>query len=94
MTATATARRAAPSWDVTQEEHAELMSFGFTLAQIQRLAEMRAVYPLIEQIYTKEEMQRLLFLKWLHARWSKVDEQSGWTPDFASAVNTGRSELA
>lgn len=74
MTASATARRAAPNWNVTQQERAELMNLGFTQAQIQRLAAMRAVYPLIEQIYTKEELHRLLFLKWLHARWSNMDE--------------------
>lgn len=74
MTATATASRTVPGWDVTQMERAELLSLGFTLAQIQRLAAMRAVYPLIEQIYTKEELHRLLFLKWLHARWSNMDE--------------------
>lgn len=70
MSATATSRRTTLAAKVTQGECAELSALGFSPAQIHRLAELRAMYPLMEQIYTKEELQRLLFLKWLHAQWS------------------------
>lgn len=70
MDTTAATRPLSLKTNVTQGERAELLSLGFTPGQIERLSVLRAVYPLIDQIYTKEELQRLLFLKWLHEQWS------------------------
>jgi hypothetical protein len=70
MSATATTRRLTLASNVTQGELAELSALGFSPTQIHRLVELRAIYPLLEQVYTKEELQRLLFLKWLHTQWS------------------------
>lgn len=54
-------------------ERTQLEQLGFTEAQIDRLFELRAVYPLVELVETREEMMRLMFLKWLHAKWIKAN---------------------
>jgi hypothetical protein len=70
MSATTTTRRFTLAVDVSPRERAELAALGFSPAQVLRLAELRALYPLLEQVYSKEELQRLLFLKWLHEQWT------------------------
>jgi len=44
----------------------DLVAQGFTPEQIQRLEELRAVYPMIEMVDDIEQVQRMIFLKWLH----------------------------
>ena len=44
----------------------DLVAQGFTPEQIQKLEELRAVYPLIEMVDNSEQMRRMVFLKWLH----------------------------
>ncbi|HEX5165468.1 MAG TPA: hypothetical protein VFV93_08745 [Thermomicrobiales bacterium] len=43
-----------------------LVAQGFTAEQIQRLEELRAVYPMIEMVENIEQLRRIVFLKWLH----------------------------
>jgi hypothetical protein len=43
-----------------------LVAQGFTAEQIQRLEELRAVYPMIEMVEYIEQLRRIVFLKWLH----------------------------
>ena len=43
-----------------------LVAQGFTPEQIQKLEELRAVYPLIEMVEDSEQLRRMVFLKWLH----------------------------
>ena len=45
---------------------AGLVAQGFTPEQIQRLEELRAVYPMIEMVENIEQVRRIVFLKWLH----------------------------
>ena len=42
-----------------------LVEQGFSPKQIARLEELRAVYPLIEMVENSEQLQRIVFLKWL-----------------------------
>lgn len=58
----------------TPRERAELERVGFTPVQIDRLVALRAAYPLMEEIFTQEELKRLLFLQWLHSKWSNAAE--------------------
>jgi hypothetical protein len=44
----------------------DLVAQGFTPEQIQKLEELRAVYPMIEMVDNIEQMRRMVFLKWLH----------------------------
>jgi hypothetical protein len=74
MSSVSASRRQAPSWGATRQEQAELQSMGFTPEQIRRLIELRSEYPLIEEVFSRAELQRLLFLKWLHERWTENDE--------------------
>lgn len=43
-----------------------LVAQGFTPQQIQKLEELRAVYPMIEMVDNIEQMRRMVFFKWLH----------------------------
>jgi len=53
-------------------ERRDLECLGFTTEQIERLLELRAAYPLVEFVDSREELMRLMFLKWLHAKWMKA----------------------
>ena len=44
----------------------ELVAQGFSPDQIQKLEELRAVYPMIEMIEDIEQVRRMIFVKWLH----------------------------
>ena len=44
----------------------DLVAQGFTPEQIQRLEDLRSVYPLIEMVEDIEQVRRMVFLKWLH----------------------------
>ena len=43
----------------------ELAAQGFSPEQIERLVQLRAVYPLIEMVENSEQLRRIVFLKWL-----------------------------
>lgn len=58
----------------TPREWSEMESYGFTPEQIDCFCRLRAVYPLIELIDTKEEFMKLLFLQWLYAKWAQAGE--------------------
>jgi hypothetical protein len=45
----------------------ELRAAGFTPAQIERLTALKALYPLCEFVVAREQLERLAFIKWLHA---------------------------
>ena len=47
-------------------EMTDLVAQGFSPEQINRLEELRAVYPMIEMIEDIEQVRRVVFLKWLH----------------------------
>ena len=44
----------------------DLVAQRCTPEQIERLEELRAVYPMIEMIDDIEQVRRMIFLKWLH----------------------------
>ncbi len=44
----------------------DLVAQGFSPEQIQRLEELRAVYPMIEMVDNIEQLRRLVFFRWLH----------------------------
>lgn len=50
----------------TIAERVDLVVQGFTTEQIEHLCRLRAVYPVIEFVESKQELQRLIFLKWMH----------------------------
>jgi hypothetical protein len=52
----------------------ELEQLGFTPEQIARLAALRELYPLIEMVDSAEQLQRLVFLRWLHTTRSQPDD--------------------
>ena len=47
-------------------ETTDLVAQGFSPEQIQRLEDLRAVYPMIEMVEDIEQVRRMVFLKWLH----------------------------
>jgi hypothetical protein len=55
-------------------ETVELEQLGFTPDQIARLTALREVYPLIEMVDSAEQLQRLVFLRWLHTTRSQPDD--------------------
>lgn len=59
--------------DATPSERAELEAQGFTAEQIAALSRLRDVYPVIEFV-DSQEMQNLLFLKWLRRKWWRSRE--------------------
>jgi hypothetical protein len=44
----------------------DLEHAGFTAREIAQLESLRDVYPIIEMVDSTEQLQRLMFLKWLH----------------------------
>ena len=58
----------------TTQTTIELEQLGFTAGQIARLEALREVYPLIEMVDSAEQLQRLVFLRWLRATRSQADD--------------------
>ena len=46
----------------------DLLAEGFTLAQVEALEALRAVYPYVEFLDSRQELQRLRFMKWMIGR--------------------------
>jgi hypothetical protein len=60
----------------TTQGSVELEQLGFTPEQIARLTALREVYPLIEMVDSAEQLQRLVFLRWLHTTRSQPDDMA------------------
>lgn len=54
-----------PNPQVTRDD---LKAVGFNDEQIERFEELRAQYPYIEFLGSRKELERLKFVKWLHAQ--------------------------
>ncbi|MCS7050209.1 MAG: hypothetical protein NZL87_01185 [Thermomicrobium sp.] len=53
------------------EEQADLLrleQLGFTREEIARLCELRELYPYIEYMDSRKQVDRLRFVRWLYAR--------------------------
>lgn len=57
-----------PTSEATIGERVALVVQGFTTEQIGHLCRLRAVYPVIEFVESEQELQRLIFLKWLYSQ--------------------------
>jgi hypothetical protein len=62
----ATTQAAAQATTQATNDTTDLVAEGFSPEQIQRFEELRAVYPMIEMVDDNEQLQRMIFLKWLH----------------------------
>ena len=62
----ATTQAATKAQTQATPETTDLVAQGFTPEQIQRLENLRAVYPMIEMVEDIEQVRRIVFLKWLH----------------------------
>jgi hypothetical protein len=46
----------------------DLLAAGFAVAEIDALEALRATYPYVEFLDSRQELQRLRFMKWMIAR--------------------------
>ena len=46
----------------------DLLAAGFSAAEIDRLEKLRGVYPYMEFLDSRQELQRLRFMKWMIRR--------------------------
>lgn len=46
----------------------DLLAAGFTMAEIEALDALRANYPYVEYFDSRQELQRLRFMKWMISR--------------------------
>jgi hypothetical protein len=46
----------------------ELAQLGFTSEQIAGLERLREIYPLVELVESRRQIEQLRFLRWLHLR--------------------------
>lgn len=49
----------------TTVTRSDLLAEGFTVAEIDALEALRAVYPYVEFLESRQEIQRLRFMKWM-----------------------------
>ena len=43
----------------------DLLAAGFTVGEIDRLEALRAIYPYVEFLDSRQELERLRFMKWM-----------------------------
>jgi hypothetical protein len=46
----------------------DLLAAGFTTTEIEALTALRATYPYVEFLDSRQELQRLRFMKWMISR--------------------------
>ena len=52
----------------TTTTRSDLLMVGFTTAEIESLEALRATYPYVEFLDSRQELQRLRFMKWMISR--------------------------
>lgn len=48
--------------------HSDLLAAGLSVAEIERLEKLRGVYPYMEFLDSRQQLQRLRFMKWMIKR--------------------------